>query len=71
MFKYNVGDLVYYLVDNKVHSARITSRNYYEQYGLEPNIYYTTIHDSFSEDRIFSNVDELLVDLKEKAPNLE
>ena len=34
MFKHNVGDLVYYLNNNTVHSAPILSRMYYESESI-------------------------------------
>jgi hypothetical protein len=76
MFKYNLGQLVYYFVDNKIHSGGILSRSYVDNllpkdeinteqqkkiFALlgDEGILYTTIHDTFKENELFSSEEDL------------
>jgi len=70
MFKYSLDKLVYYLQENKLHSAKILSRikveNLYDDKHTEMynqfkcnGIFYATCHGIFEEERIFNSKEEL------------
>lgn len=78
MFKYNLNQIVWYLLDGDIHSAPILSRKYidnktttacteaqkdlFEAFG-KAGIQYSTVHAILSEDRIFGSKEELLQNL--------
>jgi hypothetical protein len=75
MFKYELGQLVYYMKDNKVHSAPILSRMLVENLNEDwdcteqqkeffkpfgdSDIIYHTCHGTFAEYEIYSTKEEL------------
>jgi hypothetical protein len=81
VFKYELNQLVYYLKDNKIHSAPILSRCIVENLHDEWNstheqeeffckfgksaILYITCHGFFSEDKIFNSKEDLCKTLME------
>lgn len=74
MFKYELGQLVYYLLDNKLHSAKVLSRmklerldesknndpyDPYDNFDYDSGTFYATCHGTFREDEIFGSKEEL------------
>jgi len=70
MFKYQLDQLIYYLKDNKLHSASILSRmkieNLYNDKNSElfnqfnnEGTFYATTHGIFEEEKVFSSKEEL------------
>lgn len=77
MFKYNIGQTVWYMMDNKVHSAKIGARTVAE---VDPEfqktraggnwnskLLYGTVHGNWREDQLYAGADNLLLELKSKA----
>ena len=76
MFRFNLDQIVWYLLDNKICSAPILSRKYvdnkYEggnvieafQFFGESNISYSTIHAILPEYELFSSKEELINSLQ-------
>lgn len=74
MFKFELDQLVYYLLENKVHSAAVLSRiiaenkrdeepeNFYQQFG-ESKVQYATCHGVIDADKAFGSKEELLKSL--------
>ena len=62
MFKFELKQLVFYLKDNKLNSARIISRKYVEDSGNR-TIRYVTCHGEYDEKNIFESKEELLKSL--------
>ena len=67
--KYNLDQTIYYLKDNKLHSAPVRSRilvengtSYAMPFG-ESRIEYATVHGVFSEDEVFASKRELVRNL--------
>lgn len=77
MFKYNIGQTVWYMLDNKVHSAKIGARTLAEVDAdfqktraggnWSPKLSYGTIHGNWREESLFSSSDQLLNHLKSNA----
>ena len=78
MFKYEIGQTVWYIKDNCVHSAKVGARVNQE---VDPEfqkllragnpwgdnkLLYGTVHGNWREDQIHRSVDDLLYALKEK-----
>lgn len=53
-FKYTIGQVVWYMRDNLVHSATVLSRD------NKDGVTYTTIHGTFAEHRLYSNKEALM-----------
>lgn len=74
MFKFKLKDLIFYIRDNKVHSAPVLARRFvdctdpqsnsdiYKRFG-EPNISYSTCHGIVYEKEAFASKEELLKSL--------
>lgn len=77
MFKYEIGQLVWYMKDNCIHSAKVGARviqevdpafqNTRAGNGWSPKLLYGTIHGNWREDQVHCSVDDLLYALKSKA----
>lgn len=77
MFKYEIGQTVWYMMDNKVHSAKIGARVVQEVDpefqktraggNWNPKLLYGTIHGNWREDQLFRSADDLLCSLKSNA----
>jgi hypothetical protein len=71
MFKFNIEQLVFYIHENKICSAKILARRYIDHikdfaenpFGEDCILYYTC-HGIFDEDQIFASKDELIEHLK-------
>ena len=79
MFKHELDQTIYYMADNRVHSAPVISRMYVD--NLHPNwtatpeqkelftafgptnIMYSTCHGTISENMVFGSVQELVQSL--------
>ena len=70
MFKFNLGQLVYYIENNRIYSAEIASRRYIDNtefiksnsnlsFGIDC-IQYKTRHGTYNEIDIFVSVEELV-----------
>jgi len=75
MFKFELGQLIFYMENNRVHSAPVVARSYvdvidnrkeggeiYTRFGT-PGILYSTCHGIVSERRAFATKSELLASL--------
>jgi hypothetical protein len=74
MFKFKLMDKIFYLRNNKVHSAPVLARRFvdtqnptsnseiYERFG-EPNISYSTCHGIVPESEAFASKEDLLASL--------
>lgn len=60
MFKYELGQVVYYMINNRVYSGIIKARLYIESLIEFPYILYDTTHESFKESEIFESRQALL-----------
>ena len=68
MFKYNMDQTVYYMMDNRVHSAPVLARRYVETAANIPSrahvgensIVYGTTHGTFHERNLFTSLKDLL-----------
>lgn len=77
MFKYKLGQTVWYMKDNKVHCAPIGGRTLCEvdppfketRAGSDwnPRILYGTVHGNWREDQLFSDFDAIAYHLKTNA----
>ena len=65
MFKFELDQLVYYLLENKLHSAKIQGRKYTDVAAEGAttkwvnNIRYVTCHGVFDEKDVFATKEEL------------
>jgi hypothetical protein len=59
IFKYELDELVFYMLDNKIHSAKILKRDYNEIYNSQ-KINYRTSHGEFRENELFATKEDLL-----------
>ena len=79
MFKHKIEDLIFYFVDNAVHSAPVLSRKYVDNGKVKPSnmeqeeffrrfgettIQYATCHGVFDESKVFGSREELIESLK-------
>jgi hypothetical protein len=77
MFKFKLGQTVWYMKDNNVHSAPIgartltevdeTFRNTRAGNDWNPRILYGTVHGSWREDILFASFDDLSSHLKNNS----
>lgn len=77
MFKFNVGQQIWYMYDNKIHTAPVGARTLCEVDGTfaktrpggawNPKILYGTIHGNWREDQIFGSWKELSTFLEDKT----
>lgn len=71
MFKFELGQLVYYIEDNKLHSSPVLSRiivenktesdnadEFYMRFG-KSRIIYSTCHGEYEEGRLFASKEDL------------
>lgn len=71
MFKFKLGQLVYYINLNKLHSAKIIARKYVDKIETDFDVFnndkpcklYATIHGTFYEENLFSSKEELAKNL--------
>jgi glycyl-tRNA synthetase beta subunit len=73
MFKFELGQMVYYVRDNKLHTAKIVKRNYADQEkasslaGFEKTVSYGLSDKNcsvFYESQLFAHLEQLLAHLK-------
>ena len=77
MFKYEIGQIVWYIKDNCVHFARVGARVNQEVdpefqksragNGWDPKLLYGTVHGNWREDQLHRSVDDLVYALKAKV----
>lgn len=77
MFKFKLGQTVWYMKDNRVHSAQIGARSLCEvdepfantRVGVNytAKIVYGTIHGNWYENQLFASFDDLSWNLKNNA----
>lgn len=77
MFKYEIGQTVWYIKDNCIHSAKVGGRMIRESdpdfeksragNGWDPRLLYGTVHGNWHEEQLHRSVDDLLYALKSKA----
>lgn len=56
-FKYDIGQLIFYIKDNLIHAAKVISRSRSEKTG---QVIYETVHGTFDEDRVFASKAQLI-----------
>lgn len=72
---FEINQLIWYMQDNKVHSARVLSRmiienspmeahnkeqrEFYQRFG-EAGVTYATVHGTYGQDRVFGSKQDLL-----------
>ena len=67
MFKYELGQTVFYMRDNRIHSASITQRNYSDEATkLEPvkKVQYNLAGNWYLENSVFRSIDDINYFLK-------
>jgi hypothetical protein len=80
MFKFNLGQTVYFMYDNKLNSAVVTSRMLIENLLKEDGcrqknsfdvagVKYATNAGTFSEKQLFASVDEVFESLADNVRN--
>ena len=77
MFKYDLGQTVWYIKDNRVHTATIGARTFCEVDTAFKNtragdswnarVLYGTVHGNWQENQLFASFDDLVYDLKAKT----
>lgn len=77
MFKYNLGDTVWYMLDSKLHTAKIGARMISEVdkdfqstrqgNNWNPKLLYGTVHGNWREDQLFRDADAILYSLKKNT----
>ena len=77
MFKYKLGQTVWYIKDSKVHTAPVGARTLCEVDGAfketragcswDARILYGTVHGNWHESQLFATFDELVSYLKTNA----
>lgn len=77
MFKYEIGQLVWYIKNNCIHSAKVVARSITEvdpefekcraNNSWHAKLLYVTIHGAWDEEQLYRSVDDLLYALKAKA----
>lgn len=77
MFKYNIGETVWYMLDSKLHTAKIGARMISEVDtefkgtraggSWSPKLLYGTVHGNWREDQLFRDADAILFSLKKNA----
>lgn len=86
MFKFNLNQLVWYIENNKFHSANIISRIYidnkikdvhgkeqteaFQQFGAD-QIQYGTVHGAYTENQLFASKEELVTFLSADETSAE
>lgn len=71
MFKFNLGQEVWYLLNNKLHKATVLARKYVDnvvgqsiyEFGIN-TITYNTVHGTFLENEVYASLDDLIAGLK-------
>lgn len=71
MFKYELDQLVFYLQDNRLHSAPVLSRmkvenlhegshsDFFNQFDCNSGTFYATCHGIYKEEEVFGSKEEL------------
>ena len=77
MFKYNLGETVWYMIDNRIHSAKVGARTIAEVDSefqktraggnWSPKLVYGTIHGNWREEQLHRDCDALFFALKKNA----
>ncbi len=77
MFKYNLGQTVWYMKDNKVHSAKIGARSITEVaddfkdtragQSWTQKLVYGTVHGNWYEGQLYISAEALFADLKNNS----
>ena len=75
MFKYNLNQTLYFIRDNKVCSAKVLRRSYYDQPSgdeVEKHItyYFGDRIGNFYESAVFSTIDDILYNLRQNIKAL-